>query len=381
MKRLFLLFVLVATAVACRDTAVRSIDDFTVEAYSPRYATGFDIRSAEGSESLLLVVRDPWQGAEGVEKRLFISRDGEAAPAGFDGRTLDGEAARIVCMSSSYVAMLDAIGCTDRVVGVSGADFIYNDAVRKGCAEGRIGDVGYDAEMNFERLVSLRPDIVLIYGISGENSTTTGKLDELGIPYFYIGDYLEESPLGKAEWLVAVGEIAGCGAEARERFDSISVRYERMRNRVASAKSIGQPSVMFNSPYGDTWYMPSSRSYVVRLVEDAGGEYVYDGNDGNSSLPIDAEQAYVLADRADCWINVGAYATLGELRSAIPRFAGAPAVRNGRVYAADKRSTLAGGSDYWESAVVNPDLVLRDMITILHPEIDSSELYYYRKLE
>ncbi len=381
MKRLFLLFVLVATAVACRDTAVRSIDDFTVEAYSPRYATGFDIRGAEGSKSLLLVVCDPWQGAEGVEKRMFISRDGEAAPAGFDGRTLDSEAARIVCMSSSYVAMLDAIGCTDRVVGVSCADYIYNETVRSGCAEGRIGDVGYDAEMNFERLVSLRPDIVLIYGISGENSATTGKLDELGIPYFYIGDYLEESPLGKAEWLVAVGEIAGCGAKARERFDSISVRYERMRNRVASAKSIGQPSVMFNSPYGDTWYMPSSRSYVVRLVEDAGGEYVYHGNDGNSSLPIDAEQAYVLADRADCWINVGAYATLEALRNAIPRFAGAPAVRTGRVYAADKRSTPAGGSDYWESAVVNPDLVLRDMITILHPEIDSSELYYYRKLE
>lgn len=381
MKRLFLLFTVLAIAVACRDTAVRSMDDFAVEVYSPRYATGFDIRGAEGSESLLLTVRNPWQGAEGVEKRLFISRDGEPAPAGFDGRTLDGEAARVVCLSSSYVAMLDAIDCADRVVGVSGADYIYNDNIRSGCAEGRIGDVGYDADMNFELLVSLRPDIVLIYGVSGENSATTGKLDELGIPYFYIDDYLEESPLGKSEWMVAVGEIVGRGDTARERFEGIAARYESMRNRIASAESLQCPSVMFNTPYGDTWYMPSSRSYAVRLVEDAGGKYVYEGNDGNSSQPIDVEQAYVLTDKADCWINVGAYATLEALRRGNPRFAEARAVRNGRVYAADKRSTPAGGSDYWESAVVNPDLVLRDLISILHPEIDSSELYYYRKLE
>ena len=139
---------------------------------------------------------------------------------------------------------------------------------------------------------------------------------------------------------------------------------------------------MFNTPYRDTWYMPSSRSYAVRLVEDAGGRYIYEGNNSNSSQAIDLEQAYLLAEQADCWINVDSYASLDQMRARNPRFAQARALRNGRVYAADRRTTPAGGSDFWESAIVNPDIVLRDLIAILHPEAaDSTELYYYRKIE
>lgn len=368
--------------VACAGEPARSLEEFSTVVYEPSYATGFDISGAEGAASTLITVRNPWQGAEGVEKRLFISREGERAPEGFEGQVVEGSVERVVCMSSTYVAMIDAIGCTERVVGVSGIDFIYNSRVREAASEGRVHDVGHDSNINFELLLTLRPDVVLLYGVAGENGVANAKLDELNIPYFYLGDYVEESPLAKAEWTVVVAEILGVRERGEELFAGIESRYLELRKQVEESAS-ERPTVMFNTPYRDTWYMPSSRSYAVRIVEDAGGQYVYDGNHGTASQPIDLELAYVLTREADYWINVGQYATLEDLRRDNPRFVGAKAVREGRVYSSDRRATAKGGSDFWESAVVNPDVVLRDLVAILHPELNlvSEELTYYKRIE
>ena len=368
--------------VACAGEPARLLEEFSTVVYEPSYATGFDISGAEGAASTLITVRNPWQGAEGVEKRLFISREGERAPEDFEGQVIEGSAERVVCMSSTYVAMIDAIGCTERVVGVSGIDFIYNSRVREAASEGRVHDVGHDSNINFELLLTLRPDVVLIYGVAGENGVANAKLDELNIPYLYLGDYVEESPLAKAEWTVVVAEILGVRERGEALFAGIENRYLELRKRVEESAT-ERPTVMFNTPYRDTWYMPSSRSYAVRIVEDAGGQYVYDGNHGTASQPIDLELAYVLTREADYWINVGQYATLEDLRRDNPRFVGAKAVREGRVYSSDRRATAKGGSDFWESAVVNPDVVLRDLVAILHPELNlvSEELTYYKRIE
>ena len=367
---------------ACAGEPARSLEEFSTSIYTPSYATGFDISGAEGAASTLITVRNPWQGAEGVEKRLFISREGERAPEGFDGQVIEGAAERVVCMSSTYVAMIDALDCTEKVVGVSGIDYIYNTRVREAATEGRVRDVGHDSDINFELLMTLRPDIVLLYGVAGENGTANSKLDELNIPYLYLGDYVEESPLAKAEWTVVMAEILGVRERGEEMFAGIAERYTSLRERVAQSTT-ERPTVMFNTPYRDTWYMPSSRSYAVQLVEDAGGRYIYDGNHGTSSQPIDLEQAYLLTREADYWINVGQYSSIEDLRRAYPRFSGAKAVREGRVYSADRRKTAKGGSDFWESAVVNPDVVLSDLVAVLQPELNivGDSLTYYKQLE
>ena len=367
---------------ACAGEPARSLEEFSTSVYKPRYATGFDISSAESTASTLITVRNPWQGAEGVEKHLFISREGERAPEGFAGQVIEGAAERVVCMSSTYVAMIDALDCTERVVGVSGIDYICNTRVREAAAEGRVRDVGHDSDINFELLMTLRPDVVLLYGVAGENGVTNSKLDELKIPYLYLGDYVEESPLAKAEWLVVMAEILGVRERGEKLFVGIAERYTSLRERVAQSAT-ERPTVMFNTPYRDTWYMPSSHSYAVQIVEDAGGRYIYDGNHGTSSQPIDLEQAYILTREADYWINVGQYTSIEELQRAYPRFADAKAVREGRVYSSDRRTTAKGGSDFWESAAINPDVVLSDLVAVLHPELNivGDSLTYYKRIE
>lgn len=373
MKRLLLLFALLACVSCGRRGA--SADDFDRTVYAPRYAAGFEIVGAEGAASTILKVRNPWQGAEEVETMLFIARDGETAPAGFGGQVLAGDARRVICMSSTHVAMLDLAGAVERVAGVSGIDYISNAYVA--AHRDRIADVGYEGSIDYERIVAQQPDLVLLYGVNGASGMEP-KLRELGIPFVYIGEYLEEDPLGKAEWLVAVAETVGCRTSAEEIFAAIPERYEALKRRVAD--TAGTPSVMLNTPYGDSWFMPSAGNYLVRLIADAGGRYVYPQNDTGRSLPIDLEEAALLVSEADLWLHVQA-ASLDELRSRYPRFADAPCVREGRIWNCDRRSNAAGGNDFWESSVVHPDLVLRDLMKILHPELVGEPFVYYRRIE
>ena len=379
MKKQYLHTIILCAIVWCMCSCGSSgnIDDYNREVYTPTYATGFRIVGAEGKQSTIIQVTNPWQSANNVETMLFIARGGENAPNGFRGQVLQGDAKRVVCMSSSHIAMLDAIGAVESVVGVSGKNFITNPYIV--AHQHTIADVGYDGNMNFELLVAQQPDIVLLYGVTGA-CTMESKLDELGIPYIYIGEYVEEDPLGKAEWLIALAEIVGLRQQGLTYFSALPQRYEQLKSMVASAHTPA-PKVMLNTPYADSWFMPSTTSYIARLIADAGGDYIYQQNTYNHSLPIDLEQAALLTTQADIWLHVENINSLEDLRRQLPKFAQMPCVQRGEVYNCDKRRAAGGGNDYWESGVVHPDVILRDLIKIFHPELVSEEFVYYRKIE
>lgn len=354
-----------------------SVDEYNVSLYSPTYASGFDIKGAEGKESTIITVRNPWQGADSVSTRLFISRNGENAPQGFEGCVIDGDARRIVTMSSSHIAMLDALGATDHIVGVSGLKFISNSYIQ--AHRDSIADVGYDGNIDYELILSLSPDLVLIYGVNGE-SPMTAKLKELSIPYMYVADYLEESPLGKAEWLVALAEIIGQRPLGEDVFSHIPQNYHTLKQKVSKA-NLPTPKVMINTPYNDIWYMPSSKSYAVRLIEDAGGKFLYDKNNGNTSVGIDLEEAYMLASDADIWLYPGMAGSLDDVMKMVPKFTDTPPFVNELIFNNNLRSTPDGGNDYYESGIVHPDLMLRDLIKIFHPELVSEDFVYHKQLK
>ena len=176
---------------------------------------------------------------------------------------------------------------------------------------------------------------------------------------------------------MAVAEIAGCGDRGRDVFDAIVDRYNRVREGVSVEQ---RPKVMLNTPYQEVWYMPSDSSYMVRLIEDAGGEYIYRGrNQGAGSVGISLEEAYTLVSEADLWLNVGQCMSIEEVVGVAPHFAEANVVKRGDIFNNNRRRSSSGGSDFWESAIVQPDVVLQDLIKIF--DGDSTELYYYHKLK
>ncbi len=362
---------------SCGGAAKGGLGEYDTPLYTPGHAVEFSILGAQGRQSSVLTTHSPWQGADAAAAtHLFIARGGECPPEGFAGQCIEAGARRVVCLSSSHVAFIDALGDVERIVGVTNVGSISNPAIH---SRG-VGEIGYDASTDYERLAALRPDLVMLYGVKGASGMER-KLRELGIPFVYIGEYLERSPLGKAEWLVAVAEILDCREEGERLFAEIAARYHAMREAVATTGH--RPKVMLNMPYGDSWFMPSTDSYVARLIEDAGGDYLYRRNSGGHSLPIDMERALLLASQADVWLNFGGVTTLAQVLARLPEFAGIRAVREGRLYNDNLRLNEGGGNDYWESGVVHPDIVLRDLALILHPELfdPGQRTYYYRHLE
>ena len=380
MKRFAQIVVIIAVAslFSCSDN---SVVRQTEPIYTPRYAKGFSVERDTTTGEKLLCIRNPWQGASDI---VFYTEIDSLSPP-----------KRIVAMSSSHAAMLDAVSCSDRIVGLSGCRFIYNNDLCKKIAEGEIAEVGYDSAFDFEKIRSLNADIVLLYGVAGEAKSITDKLAELRIPYIYIGDYLEDDPLGKAEWVVALASLCGVESEGIAFFEGVESRYNALREQKYC--SAYKPRVMLNLPYRDTWFMPPHNSYMVRLIEDAGGEYILKTKDerrktkednlstlnsqlSTKSMPISLEEALVLAMKADFWINLGQMASKEEVCAAAPRFAKVDAVMFNRLYNNTKRTNESRGSDFWESGAVRPDLILEDLINILHYEAPTDSLYYYTKL-
>lgn len=168
---------------SCISRNKTSLERFNQDIYTPEYASGFKILGADNAASTLIQVSNPWQGAQDVKMSYFISRNGEQAPAGFNGPVIPAGARNIVCMSSSYIAMLDALGELKRIVGVSGINYVSNPYIL--AHKDSIKDMG--AEMNYELLLGLKPDVVLLYGIGDAQTAVTDKLKELAIPYYIYG--------------------------------------------------------------------------------------------------------------------------------------------------------------------------------------------------
>lgn len=396
---------LLAAAAGCGRNA--QTDVFDTIYYEPEYAEGFEIAGMRDSLSRVLRTVHSWQGDDGAATEIFIARGGERPPESFTGQVMEGSAERVVAMSSSHIAMIDLVGETARVKAVSGLEFISNSHIRE--HSGEIADIGSEAGADFEKLAAVRPDVVLLYGITS-SSPMEGRLRELGIPFVYIGEYLEKIPLGRAEWMVAIAEILGCREKGEAEFGKIKERYDSlagfMRQYLAGTEGgvRTRPTVMLNAPYGDIWYMPPAESAMARLIKDAGAEYIYRENHTDKSLPIDFEKAFLLVSEADFWLNPGQFATIRELTGRYPEFAETGCVLEKKVYNCNRRVNSGGGNDFWESGPARPDLVLGDLMKIFHPELACGKeaalengqertgdgpgspdgddgLYYYMKLE
>lgn len=370
-----------AALLLCGCTGAPAVHLSGEEAYAPRHAEGYSIYATDGA-STVIELRNPWQGGDSVRTQLFVSRGGELPPDGFDGVTVAAPVRQAVCFSSTHVAFLDALEATQIIQGVSGAGYISNEKVRERYRRGDLRDVGYDSNVNYELLTALRPDIVFVYGVGGENNTLTDKFRELHIPFVYIGEYMETTPLGKAEWLIPFGELIDRREEAAALFAGIERRYDSLRTKAAAM--VGRPSVMLNAPYRDVWFVPGDRSYMVRLIADAGGSYVFAGEESTVSRPVNGEAAWRAARRADVWLTPNQARSIDQLKAQNPKFTEIPCVAARRVYNCTRRSTPEGGSDFWESGALYADRVLRDILLCLHPEAavaGEEEMYYFERLE
>ncbi len=355
--------------------SVNTLSDSTMV----EYAQGFTMEKYD--DITLLTVSNPWQGAQGVVYRYVLCPKGAEVPAGFSQYTvIRTPVERVVCLSTTHVAMLSALGKTSTIKALSGANYVSDTLVRKAIADGQVTDIGYDQGLNYEKIISLKPDLIFAYGVGEEVAGSMAKLTGLGQKVVFNAEYLERTALGKAEWLKFMAAFYDCEEQASQKFATIKKEYISLCILAKNATS--RPAILCGLPWQGIWYIPGGETFMAAMIADAGGDYLWKDNASHESIPINIETIVNRGGSADLWINTGAARSLNEIQSVDERLSMIKSYKTGMVYNNYARGSAGGGNDFFESGVVNPHLILRDMISIFHPELlPEHKLYYYMKLE
>ena len=375
----FACLLIMASITACHNPAGQNPGTARMDEWKPQYARGFMIEKVPGYK--ILHVINPWQGSRRVHFQYILTEDKSRIPDSLKQHpVIKIPVKRVICMSTTHVAMIDALGESDAIVGISGSNYISNPVLRSRLEAGEVKDVGADQTLNYELILSLHPDLIIAYGITAEVNGMVDRLEGLGIPVILNGDYLEDQPLGKTEWIRFVASFFERDSEADSIFMSVASAYEQYKKLIRDNDQ--KPSVMTGLPWKDTWYIPGGKSFAAAYIRDAGGDYLWEDLDSREAVPLDLEAIFARAASADLWINCGAARSLAEIGETDKRLSRFEPVSTGRVFNNNARISPAGGNDFWESGVMAPHLILADLISIFHPEVfPDHELVYYTWLE
>jgi iron complex transport system substrate-binding protein len=341
------------------------------------YAAGFSIEYRRGYK--LVSVNTPWPGARrGFSYVLY--RRGSPRPTGVVAdRFVETPLRRVVTFATTYIPQIAAIGESDSIVGVDSASFVSTPEVRARIAAGLTVETSRNWAPNIELLIALAPDGIFTYGMGNEWDSHP-KLAEVGLPVIIDGEWNEAAPLGRAEWIKFIAAFYDKEVEATAYFDRVVAEYHRLGALAAAAKE--RPLILVDGPYQGSWSVAGGASYMARFIADAGGRYLWADDRSSGSLTLSVEAVFERGRHADLWLNPGLTATkVSDVLSMDRRFATLPPVVKGDIWNSTLRLNSEGGNDYFESAVLNPDKVLADLIKIFHPGLLADRPFsYYRKL-
>jgi iron complex transport system substrate-binding protein len=333
-------------------------------------ATGFSIKNI--GENYEIQVFNPWQNAIGVNYSYQLTRN-----KGDKGIHIPVK--RIACMSTTHLGYIDAINEIESLVGLSGTQHVFNAKIEERIETGMISELGYSESIDKEKLISLKPDVLFAYVVSPAELQQLKQLESAGINVVLVGDYLEANPIGKMEWLRFFAAFFDKTELADSIIHSRTNHYKELQNRIPLDADL--PGVILNLPWQGTWWMPGRDSFMAAFIKDAGGNYLFSEINGDESHPVDMELVYQKLQTADIWLNTGNITDMKSMYSIDHRISKLFKDTDIVCFNHNKRKT-GDANDFYESAVVNPNLVLKDLMQIFHPELfNEIEFVYYQKLE
>ncbi|MFA5713453.1 MAG: ABC transporter substrate-binding protein [Bacteroidales bacterium] len=294
--------------------------------------------------------------------------------------TIEVPPKKIVAMSTTYLPFISLLGESDRVCAISGSKYVVDTTIRRGIKNGTIVDIGYESSLNIELIISLDPDLILTYGIEGENNQYIAKLKSTGIATMAVEEYMEQHPLGKLEYLKFFGALFGKESYADSLYTQIRDSYLSQKSKVEGG--LTPPVVLLNAPWRGVWYIPGGNSYMAHLIRDAGGEPLLSKKGSNYTQNLSVEEVLLKGEGVSYWLQPNQFETLEQLRKSDPLFENLTLIGAGRVYNNNKERGEGGGSAFWERGVVEPHIILKELIEILHSNGKiKEELVYYKPLK
>ncbi len=341
-----------------------------------KYAKGFSITPHEGYK--LIEVLHPITKQVMATYVTTLSKNLVPDSLKTRAKVVEVPAKTIACLSTTQLAALDLLGLHETLVGSASPQYIWNKKLSKRADEGKIKSLSQGMNTNVELIAALAPELLMQSFM--DKTDTDGKLSKLGITVLYNNEWKEPNLLGRAEWLKFTALFFCKEHEADSIFNQIEQNYMEVKALAHTAKA--QPKVMYGYDYRGTWYLPQNDTYVAQTLRDANANFKGAGA-GNGSTPKSFEEVYDSYHDTDFWLTTqGKVQSLADFLSSNERYADFHPAQIKQVYCNNKREKATGGNDYWESGIARPDLLLKDMVKVLHPELlPDYETTYWQHLK
>ncbi|QKZ15384.1 ABC transporter substrate-binding protein [Spirosoma sp. KUDC1026] len=351
----------------------------TPDRITVRYARGFTIQYF-GNYKLVSII-SPFEKKTDTVRYVLVQR-GTPAPKGYaPSQIIRIPLRRMVLMSSMHVGLAGFLEAEEQIVGLGNLKYVSSPKVIQRIDAGKVQEVGHDQTLNEEQLVSLQPDLLMATGSPTAQMNRYQTLRNAGVPVLINSEWVETTPLGRAEWVKLMAALLNKEALVNQKFAQVEREYNRL---AALARNVAsKPSIISGMNAKDAWFVPDGDSYITRFFLDAGGSYPWSNRRTTGSLPLNFEAVYPIALNADYWLNIGlnGVSSKKDVLAKDSRYADFAPFKSGQMYSYGKRMNNRGANDYWESGAVNPHVVLADLIKIMHPKLlPKHQLVYYKQL-
>ena len=367
----FLLLILVFV-FSCNNN-VKQTKPLVKSSNTIKYAKGFDIQHFKNYTKLIITA--PYQNSK--ETFQYILTDTIFKRS--NGTTIKTPLQSLVTTSTTHIPMLELLHLENKLVGFPSTDYISSEKTRKLISNGDIKELGHEEHINTELLLDLRPDVVVGFSLNSNNNMFA-TIEKLGIPVLLNGDWLEETPLGRAEWIKFFGVLFDKEKLADSIFNTIEKNY--LEAKAIALKATNKPTVISGGLFKDIWNLPAGESFEATFLKDANTTYLYKDTEGKGSLSLNIESVFEKGKDADVWISPSYYTSLEQLEKANDIYSKFTAFKTNNIYTYANKQGEKGGILYFEIAPSRPDLVLKDLIKITHPNLlKEYQFTFFERLE
>jgi iron complex transport system substrate-binding protein len=373
--RLFLILVTSVLITQCKNTESESII-VSENSNLVQHAEGFSLIEYDGFS--ILKVKNAYPEAKEVYTYVLHKENAKLHDSLNSYTKIQIPIQKIIVTSTTHIPSIEMLQSEKTIVGFPSTHYVSSEKTRALIDNGTIREIGSNQSLNTELIFDLNPDIIVGFSVDGDLKTYK-NLEKNGQKIIFNADWTEKTPLGKAEWVKFFGALYDKNEEANSIFSEIEKSYNEALSLVKNVKN--KPTVMAGSIYEDQWYLPQGDSWAALFLKDANGNYLWKDSKGTGSLALSFETVLDTAKDADFWINPGQFTSLDEILTTNSNYKYFKAVQNKNIYTSSSKKGKTGGVIFYELAPNRPDLVLKDIVKILHPEVlPDYELYFFEKL-
>lgn len=373
--KLILLTTLLFSFISCNNKKKQS--SINKISSSIKYAKGFSIQNFKYFKKL--TIHTSFKG-DTASKDYYLIQKGYRIPDSLTKKNIVFvPIKRMVVTSTTHIPMLELLGVENSLVGFPNTKYISSEKTRILIEKGKVQELGQEQNINTELLIDLQPELVVGFGVNN-TSPVFKNIEKMGIPVIMNSDWLEQTPLGKAEWLRFFGALYQKDSVAQIEFTRIANNYNSIKNKIT--KTAKKPTVLSGSLYQDVWYLPAGESFVAKFLEDAHANYLWKDTQGTGSLSLSLESVLDKGQNAEFWIAPGFYSSKKAMLDDSPHYKEFNAYTLGNLYTYSLTKGATGGVIYFELATARPDLVLQDLVSVFHPTIfPDVERSFFKKLD